>query len=217
MYIPKAFQQEDPEQLEQLIVDYPFGTLISYSDSGLDAQHLPFLLAEEQGKKVLKAHISKGNPLWQEVQDGSEVLAVFQGPNGYVSPNYYPTKHESGKGVPTWNYAVVHVKGRVRFIQDAAWVKSLVDELTAQHEAEQEMPWSTADAPSGYIEKMLPAIVGLEVEITSITGKWKLSQNQPEENQHGVIVGLAAQKKTNTLAIARFMQAELAGTSSADS
>ncbi|WP_226664597.1 FMN-binding negative transcriptional regulator [Microbulbifer aggregans] len=209
MYIPKAFQQEDPALLDQLIKDFPFGTLVTHTESGLDAQHLPFLLADEQHKKVLKAHISKGNPLWKQVQEDSEVLAIFHGPNGYVSPNFYPTKLESGKGVPTWNYAVVHVKGRVRFTQDPEWIKSLIDELTAQHEASQEKPWSTADAPGGYIEKMLPAIVGLEIEVTSITGKWKLSQNQPEQNQQGVIAGLATRAQPQELTLSGLMQSLL--------
>ncbi|MFV8781009.1 FMN-binding negative transcriptional regulator [Microbulbifer sp. SA54] len=209
MYIPKAFQQEDPALLDQLIRDFPFGTLVTHTESGLDAQHLPFLLTGDKGNKVLKAHISKGNLLWKQAQEGSEILAIFHGPNGYVSPNFYPTKQESGKGVPTWNYAVVHVKGRVRFIQDSEWIRALIDELTVQHEASQDSPWSTADAPVGYIEKMLPAIVGLEIEVISIAGKWKLSQNQPQQNQLGVITGLAMQAQPQELTLVGLMQSQL--------
>ena len=128
------------------------------------------------------------------VKEGSEILLIFNGPNCYISPNYYPTKKETGKAVPTWNYVVVHVKGRISFIHDEKWVYSMIDSLTSIHESNQDIPWSMADAPETFIKKMLPAIVGIEISIDSIEGQWKLSQNQPQANKLGVVKGLEPHK-----------------------
>nr|WP_067296132.1 FMN-binding negative transcriptional regulator [Marinobacterium profundum] len=206
MHNPKNFQQHNRAQLEGLIRDYPFATLITHSESGLEANHLPTLICEKDGRKVLQAHIAKVNPLWKTVADGSDVLVVFNGPNCYISPNHYPTKQETGKAVPTWNYVVVHVKGVMSYIQDKDWLLGMINRLTEQHEAEQETPWSTADAPEEFIQKMLPAIVGLEIEITAITGQWKLSQNQPERNRLGVIAGLSCEREEQYRKIAELVK-----------
>ena len=192
MHIPSKFKQSEESQLKRIIREYPFATLITHSESGLEATHLPVILNCVEGIDVIQAHMAKANKLWLSIKENSEILLIFNGPNCYISPNYYPTKKESGKAVPTWNYVVVHVKGRVSFIHDEKWLYNLIDSLTSIHESSQETPWSIADAPDTYIKKMLPAIVGIEVSIDSIEGQWKLSQNQPEINKVGVVKGLEA-------------------------
>lgn len=209
MHIPKIFQKNDHGQIEKLIREYPFATLVTHSDSGVDANHLPVIFTEVSGKKIIQAHIAKVNPLWKEVSDGSEVLLIFNGPNCYVSPNYYPTKKETGKAVPTWNYVVAHVRGVMSYKQDKVWLKQMIDNLTSQHEANQEIPWATSDAPQDYIQRMLSAIVGLEIEITSITSQWKLSQNQPEKNKLGVVNGLSSEKESEYLKIATLVKEQM--------
>ena len=184
MYTPKHFAETRIEALHGLIREYPFATLVTRAADGLTANHLPFELVGE----VLHGHVARGNELAQ--LDGAEVLLVFQGPDGYISPNWYPSKHETGREVPTWNYAVVHVHGRLRVIDDAAWLRRLLETLTDHHEAGQPQPWKISDAPDDHIEKSLHAIVGLEVAIDRIEGKFKLSQNHPARNRAGVIAGL---------------------------
>ena len=184
MYTPKHFVESRVEALHGLIRAYPFATLVTRAADGLTANHLPFELVGE----VLHGHVARGNELAR--LDGAEVLLVFQGPDGYISPNWYPSKHETGREVPTWNYAVVHVHGRLRVIDDAAWLRRLLETLTDHHEAGQPQPWKISDAPDDHIETSLRAIVGLEVSIDRIEGKFKLSQNHPARNRAGVIAGL---------------------------
>ena len=184
MYTPKHFVESRVEALHGLIRTYPFATLVTRAADGLTANHLPFELVGE----VLHGHVARGNELAR--LDGAEVLLVFQGPDGYISPNWYPSKHETGREVPTWNYAVVHVHGRLRVIDDAAWLRRLLETLTDHHEAGQPQPWKISDAPDDHIETSLRAIVGLEVSIDRIEGKFKLSQNHPARNRAGVIAGL---------------------------
>ena len=184
MYTPKHFVENRIEALHGLIRAYPFATLVTRAADGLTANHLPFELVGE----VLHGHVARGNELAQ--LDGAEVLLVFQGPDGYISPNWYPSKHETGREVPTWNYAVVHVHGRLRVIDDATWLRRLLETLTDHHEAGQPQPWKISDAPDDHIETSLRAIVGLEVSIDRIEGKFKLSQNHPARNRAGVIAGL---------------------------
>ena len=194
MHIPSKFKQKNESQLKDLIREYPFATLITQSESGIEATHLPVILNCIKGKDIIQAHIAKANKIWEVVKEGSEILLIFNGPNCYISPNYYPTKKETGKAVPTWNYVVVHVKGRISFIHDEKWVYSMIDSLTSIHESNQDIPWSMADAPETFIKKMLPAIVGIEISIDSIEGQWKLSQNQPQANKLGVVKGLEPHK-----------------------
>lgn len=184
MYMPKHFEETRTEALHALIRTYPFATVVTHATGGLTANHLPFELVDG----VLHGHVARGNELAQ--QDGAEVLLVFQGPDGYISPNWYPSKHETGREVPTWNYAVVHVHGRLRVIDDAAWMRRLLETLTDHHEAGQPQPWKITDAPDDHIEKSLRAIVGLEVAVERIEGKFKLNQNHPARNRAGVIAGL---------------------------
>ena len=184
MYTPKHFEETRIDALHGLIREYPFATVVTHGAAGLTANHLPF----ERVDSVLHGHVARGNELAR--MDGAEVLLVFRGPDGYISPNWYPTKHETGREVPTWNYAVVHVHGRLRVIEDAAWLRRLLETLTNHHEADQPQPWKVSDAPEDHIEKSLRAIVGIEIAIERIEGKFKLSQNHPDGNRAGVIDGL---------------------------
>jgi len=184
MYMPKAFHETRTDVLHGLIRAYPFAIVVTHATDGLSANHLPFELVGD----VLHGHVARGNELVR--MDGAEVLLIFRGPDGYVSPNWYPTKHETGREVPTWNYAVVHVHGRLRVIDDADWMRGLLETLTDHHEADQPQPWKITDAPEDHIEKSLQAIVGLEVVVDRIEGKFKLSQNHPARNRAGVVAGL---------------------------
>lgn len=184
MYVPRHFQETRPEALHGLIDAYPFATVVLQTEDGLVANHLPF----ERVGEVLHGHVARGNEM--VALDGAEVLVIFRGPHGYVSPNWYPSKHETGREVPTWNYAVVHVHGRLKVIEDATWLRALLERLTDHHEASEPAPWHVGDAPEDHIEKSLRAIVGIEIAIERIEGKFKLSQNHPERNRLGVIAGL---------------------------
>jgi transcriptional regulator len=184
MYLPKHFEETRSDVLHGLIRAYPFATVIVHGADGIIANHLPFEIVGD----VLHGHVARGNELCR--LDGAEVLVIFRGPDGYISPNWYPSKHETGREVPTWNYAVVHVQGRLRVVDDAGWLRGLLETLTDHHEATQPQPWHIADAPADHIEKSLRAIVGLEVVIERIEGKFKLSQNHLPRNRAGVIAGL---------------------------
>lgn len=199
MYMPKYFEEARTDVLDGLIHAYPFATVVANTTSGLVANHLPFELVDG----VLHGHVARGNELVQ--LDGVEVLLVFQGPDGYISPNWYPTKHETGREVPTWNYAVLHVHGRLRVIDDAAWLKVLLERLTEHHEADQPQPWKMSDAPEDHIEESLHFIVGLEVAIDRVEGKFKLSQNHPARNRAGVIAGLRRRNRDGDVELAALM------------
>jgi transcriptional regulator len=200
MYTPSYFKETRSEALHGLIRDFPFATVVIHSDAGLVANHLPFELV---GDALLHGHVARGNELRHA--DGAEVLLIFRGPDGYVSPNWYPSKHETGREVPTWNYAVVHVHGRLRVVEDTAWLRTLLERLTDRHEAGLPAPWKVSDAPEDHIEKSLHGIVGLEVAIERIEGKFKLSQNHPEANRLGVIAGLRQRAGDGDAALADLM------------
>lgn len=200
MYTPSYFRETRIEALHALIRDFPFATVVIHTDAGLVANHLPF---EQVGDSVLHGHVARGNELRNA--DGAEVLLIFRGPDGYISPNWYPSKHETGREVPTWNYAVVHVHGRLRVIEDAVWLRALLDRLTDRHEAGLTSPWKVSDAPEDHIEKSLHGIVGLEIAIERIEGKFKLSQNHPPANRAGVIQGLHRRNGRGDAALADLM------------
>jgi transcriptional regulator len=188
MYVPAEFEETDIEIMHELIKQYPLGILLTHGQSGLDANHLPFELdAEVTEFGVLHAHVARKNPVWQDVQDGDEVLVVFRAGDAYISPQWYPSKHEHHQQVPTWNYRVIHAYGKVKIRDDERYVRGVVARLTRIHEAKQAEPWKMSDAPKSYIEPMLKAIVGIEIEITKIQGKSKLGQNK----EHRDIVGVA--------------------------
>jgi len=187
MYQPEHFKEERPEVLHELIRSHPFGLLISNSADGLLANGLPFLLDAE--RNILKAHFARANPHWRGL-DGQQVLIVFQGPQAYISPSLYATKKDTGKVVPTWNYVMVQVRGLAKVHDDVEWLASQVTALTNTHEMKRKEPWAVSDAPESYIQSQLRGIVGVEIEITSINGKWKMSQNRPEADKRGVADGL---------------------------
>lgn len=199
MYTPKHFEETRVDALHGLIRAYPFATLVTHAAAGLVANHLPFELVDG----VLHGHVARGNELAQ--LDGAEVLLIFQGPDGYISPNWYPSKHETGREVPTWNYAVVHVHGRLRVVDDAIWLRRLLETLTYHHEASQPKPWKVGDASEDHIAKSLRAIVGLEVAIERVQGKFKLSQNHPARNRAGVIAGLRQRDGDGDAELAKLM------------
>ena len=191
MYLPKHFAEERPEVLHGLIRSRPLATLVTLSAEGLVANSLPLLLVPDVGGRLLlQGHVARANPVWRESLPGVDVLALFQGDDAYISPSWYPAKAEHGRVVPTWNYVTVQARGRLRFIDDPAWLKDLLERLTREHEDKRAAPWRLSDAPVDYIEKMLAAVVGLELEVTQLVGKWKASQNQPVEAREGVVRGL---------------------------
>jgi transcriptional regulator len=199
MYMPKHFEETRADVLCGLIRVHPFATVVASKANGLVANHLPFELVDG----VLHGHVARGNELVQ--MDGVDVLLVFHGPDGYISPNWYPSKHETGREVPSWNYAVVHVHGRLRVIEDSVWLRGLLETLTDRHEAAQPLPWKMADAPEDHIQKSLRAIVGLAVTIDRIEGKFKLSQNHPARNRVGVIAGLRQRDGEGDVELAALM------------
>lgn len=186
MYLPPHFATDDPEALHQLMQAHPLGALITHGSQGLDANHLPFEFAKETGGQgVLRAHVARNNPLWQEAKDGDEVLVIFKAADAYISPSWYPSKHDHHKQVPTWNYSVVHAHGRIQIRDDARFVRRLLANLTRHHEAGEPTPWKMADAPRDYLETMVQAVVGIEIEITELVGKFKLGQNKEATDRLG--------------------------------
>ncbi|NHV32027.1 FMN-binding negative transcriptional regulator [Burkholderia sp. D-99] len=193
MYVPADFNEPDPDALRELIVQHPFGSLITHGRNGLDANHIPFeLLPADGGLGELHAHVSRANPVWQEVANGDEVLAIFRAGDAYISPTWYPSKHAAHRQVPTWNYVVVHAHGRITVRDDEKFVRGVVARLTRTHEASQPVPWKMGDAPKDYIDMMLESIVGLQIEITRFVGKRKLGQNKAEADIRGAGEALVA-------------------------
>lgn len=189
MYQPKHFIESRPEVLQDLMQHHPLSTVVWQGEEGLTAEHLPLLWQAEGAHGVLIGHVARANPVWQQA-DGAAVMAVFHGPQHYISPNWYPSKAENHKAVPTWNYAVVHAHGRLSVMTDADTKRLIVSTLTHTHEHTQARPWQLNDAPEDYITQMLNAIVGVRVGIERLEGKWKISQNQPVANREGVVRGL---------------------------
>ena len=206
MYVPADFNEPNPDVLRELIVQHPFGSLITHGRSGLDANHLPFeLMPDDGGLGELHAHVARANPVWQDVADGDEVLVIFRAGDAYISPNWYPSKHVAHRQVPTWNYRVVHAHGRITVRDDEKFVRGVVARLTRTHEASQPVPWKMADAPKDYLDTMLQSIVGLQIEITRLVGKRKLGQNKAEADIRGAGEALVADGK---LVIGEAMLAE---------
>lgn len=192
MYLPKHHEQTDLTVLHGLIKAYPLAAWVSQVDGELAANHIPFLLDPSRGEYgTLTAHVARANPVWQSLPATGEALVIFQGPEAYISPSWYPSKQAHGKAVPTWNYAVAHARGQPRVIEDRDWLLRHLTELSDTHEAEQAVPWKLADAPPEFIERMLGAIVGIEIPIARLTGKWKVSQNRPLADRIGVAEGLS--------------------------
>ncbi len=186
MYLPEHFEEAREEDLVQTIAAYPLGALVVNGPQGLDANHMPFLTDQDgAGKSRLLAHIARANPLWKEVQDGQDALVIFRAGDAYISPNWYPSKHEFHRLVPTWNYRVVHVHGRLFIRDDERFVRGVVARLTKTHEAQagSPRPWKMTDSAPEFIDDMLTKIVGIEIEVVRMVGKWKLSQNRDERDR----------------------------------
>lgn len=193
MYLPEHFVETRQSELHRLLREHPLGILVTATSGVLDADHLPFELDASIGAQgLLRAHVARANPVWQHA-DGKEVLVIFRGSEAYISPNWYPSKHESHRQVPTWNYQVVHVRGRLTVRDDERFVRGLVGRLTRTHEAGEEKPWKMTDSSQEYIAQMLAAIVGIEIEISAITGKSKLSQNKEARDVQSVVEHLQQQ------------------------
>ncbi len=207
MYLPSAFAAPGPQAIEELIDRHPFATLLSCADGLPQAEHLPLLrVTGEDGVCRLRGHLARANPMWRAIGQGSEALAVFHGVDHYVSPGWYPSKQQHGRVVPTWNYCVVHARGRLQAVHDADWLRTLLGELTQRHEAAMARPWRLEDAPADYLERMLAAIVGVELVVSTLEGKWKLSQNRSAEDRAGVVAGLDRLGSESSAAMARAIE-----------
>lgn len=191
MYIPASFRESRLEKLHDLIAKHPLGLLVTQAGVGLEASPIPFLLYADEGEHgVLRAHIAKANPHWKSLAGNIECLVVFQGPTGYVTPSWYPSKAETHKAVPTWNYATVHVWGHASLTEDAAWLRRQLNDLTMHHEGSRPQPWSINDAPADYLANQMKAIIGIEIPISRVEGTWKMSQNKADADREGVVAGM---------------------------
>jgi len=207
MYLPRHFEQADAQAIAALMKEHPLATLVSTAaDGSLNADHVPLVYDAGDGPQgTLRGHVARANPLWRTLAAGGPVLAVFHGPQAYISPSNYASKQEHGKVVPTWNYAVVHAHGKLQPVDDAAWLRAFVERLTLRHESAREQPWAVSDAPADFLEQMVKAIVGIEIEVTRLEGKWKVSQNRGEADRAGVTAGLLAEGTDEAAAMARLV------------
>jgi len=201
MYLPELFRVEDVAQTHALMRARPFAALVSAGPSGLFASHLPTVLKDEGRYGVIECHLARANPHCRDLA-GGEALMIFQGAEGYITPNWYATKAQTGKVVPTWNYAVVHAYGRPAVMQEKEWLVRHVGELTAQQEKTEAQPWKLSDAPDSYIDVMTRGIVGFRFAIVRLEGKWKMSQNRVEQDWKGVVTGLNARATGDDLEVA---------------
>jgi transcriptional regulator len=222
MYMPAHFEENRPEVLHRLIAEQSFGALITNGPNGLDANHLPFdaelvpvgadaqpvSAADDSTPRtrcILRAHVARANPVWQEAATHPDALVIFQGPAAYISPSWYPSKHEAHRQVPTYNYMVVHAHGRIVVRDDESFVRALVARLTRKMEAGEAVPWKMGDAPADFITQMLGAIVGIEIEVTRLVGKWKLSQNKVAADRRGAADTLLARAGDQQQAVGQAM------------
>jgi transcriptional regulator len=191
VYLPPFFREERVDVLHALVRAHPLAALITLDSDGIVANHIPLLVdAEPAPLGTLVGHVARANPVWRDFSAEVPSLAIFSGPEHYISPSWYPSKAEDGRVVPTWNYAVVHVYGRLEIHEDPEWLRALVTRLTATHEAQFEQPWAVTDAPVDYVDGLLKAIVGIEMHIERIEGKWKMGQNRSAEDRRGAVAGL---------------------------
>ena len=214
MYLPSHFEESRPEVLHELVRTHPLGLLITVGPAGLQANPVPFMLdagaageGDANSAPVLRAHVARANPVWREARTDVESLVVFQGPQTYISPSLYPSKAATGKVVPTWNYVMVQARGTLRVVDEAPWLHALVTRLTDKHEAARAEPWAVSDAPDDYVQTMLRAIVGIEITLSALTGKWKVSQNRNQADRDGVAAGLQEQADAGGAAQAAAMAA----------
>ncbi|MCB1447934.1 MAG: FMN-binding negative transcriptional regulator [Rhizobiaceae bacterium] len=208
MYQPPLFREERLDVLHGLMRTHPFGLIVSVGPDGEPvANAIPLLLDAGAGEKgTLRGHLARGNPHWKLLAEAGKALVVFQGPYSYVTPSWYATKKETGKVVPTWNYVIVQARGMVKIHEDSGWLRAHVGELSDAHEAGRTDPWAVSDAPAGFIDSQLRGIVGLEIGIASLEGKWKVSQNRPVPDRIGVVEGLAADTGEGNAEMARLVR-----------
>ncbi|MSU25070.1 MAG: FMN-binding negative transcriptional regulator [Opitutus sp.] len=205
MYNPSHFEETRPAILHDLVVTHPLGALVTLTTTGLDANHLPFELAATAGPLgTLRGHVARANRVWQDFSRDIDVLVIFQGPSAYITPSWYETKKETGKVVPTYNYCTVHAHGPLRVIDDREWLRGMVTRLTQRFESTRSAPWAVADAPPDFIDQQLAAIVGIEIPIARIVGKWKVSQNRPADRAK-VEASLRAQGTADSAAMAELV------------
>ena len=211
MYIPKHFEETRPQILRNLMHQYPLATVVTQNHNELNANHVPLLLCDADtpiGK--LQGHVARANPLLNDIAYTQDVLLIFQGADAYISPSWYEEKAITGKVVPTWNYLAVHVYGKISPHEDPDWLRAHLENLTEQHESDFPTPWQLADAPSDYINRMLRGIVGIEIVIDRIIGKWKLSQNKAPADQQAIAEGLSAQARPDSAALSSAMISAMA-------
>ena len=201
MYIPRANKEDRIPVLHKLMEDQPFASLVTMGSSGLFASHIPIVLEQNGAMGRLKCHLSRANTQWRDYVPSIQALAIFSGPQHYITPTWYPEKQETGKVVPTWNYVVVHAYGNLRIIEDSEWLMAHLATLVGIHEAESASPWKISDAPADYIASQIKGIVGLEMEIERLEGKWKVSQNRPARDRLGVAHGLGELNTAESLAM----------------
>ena len=207
MYVPAHFDEPRIELLHRLIQERPLGTLVTLAGDGLNANHIPFEIDIEPAPfGTLRGHVARANPVWRDFSSAVEALVIFHGVQTYISPSWYPTKQATGEVVPTYNYLVTHGYGQMKIIHEREWLRALVTRLTNRFEAERAVPWHVTDAPPAFIDKQLGAIVGIEIALTKLIGKWKVSQNRPATDRDGVVKGLNERDDADSLAIARWVK-----------
>jgi transcriptional regulator len=210
MYVKSQFRETRTEVLHGLARAHPLATFITSVNGEIVVNHMPFVVSTRGGEYgTLKGHLPRENPVWRALDGSLEAVAVFQGPEAYISPSWCPSKQAHGKVVPTWNYAVVHARGRPRVIEDSDWLCAHLNELTDEHESAQVAPWKVSDAPEDFIARMIDHLVGVEMPISSLLGKWKVSQNRPAEDRRGVSAGLRARSDDRSLAMERLVMDRL--------
>lgn len=203
MYVPSSFAETRVEIMHALIQQYPLGNLVTLDPDGLTGNHLPFELDGSGGEcGVLRAHVARNNPFWRSVSRDVDALVMFQGPQAYISPGWYPSKAIDGRAVPTWNDISVHAHGPLQVRDDAEWLRAHLGRLTQKHESGQSVPWRLDEAPPAYLEQLLTLIVGIEIPIRRLQGKWKVSQNRSDADRDGVIAGLQQQSDVGAAAMA---------------
>lgn len=211
MYLPKIHEESRLDVLHTLIRAHPLGTWVVADEAELLVNHIPFFLDASRGAfGTLVGHVARANPIWKTAPSTLPSVAVFKGPQTYITPSWYPSKHEHGKAVPTWNYAVVTAHGRPQFIEDRAWLYTHLGHLTEAHEASQALPWKIDDAPPDFTEKLMGAIIGVEIPIERIEGKWKTNQNRPEPDKLGVVAGLLGKGDDESKAMASLVRQHIA-------
>jgi transcriptional regulator len=210
VYLPSHHEETDLTVLHQAIEAHPLGTWATLGDGELLVNHVPFLLDRTRGPfGTLRAHVARANPVWRELSTSIDSVVAFAGPAAYVTPSWYAAKREHGRVVPTWNYVVVHAHGRPRVIEDRDWLRALVGDLTDRHENGRAQPWRVEDAPANFVEQLCAAIVGIEMPIARLVGKWKVSQNRPEADRRGVAAGLREQGDDASRAMADWIDRTL--------